>query len=184
MDVDIFTRNLELTDRLASYVEEKVQKLDRYLSTIEDVRVDLSETKVKDASRRMVAQITLHVPRSILRAEERAGDIFTAFDAAMDKIERQIKRYKGRRLDRRKAGAAVAGPMPPVPAEEETTEAATGRIVRTKRFEVSSITPEEAAEQMELLGHSFFIFLDVTDGQLSILYKRHDGNYGLIKPIY
>ena len=129
----------------------------------------------------MVAQITIHVPRSILRAEERAGDIFTAFDAAMDKIERQIRRYKGRRIDRRKGGA-VAEAKPPVPAEE--TAPATGRIVRTKRFEVSAVPPEEAIEQMELLGHSFFIFLDVTDGQLSILYKRQDGNYGMIKPIY
>ncbi len=183
MDVDIFTRNLELTDRLASYVEGKLQKLERYLSTIESARVDLSETKVKDASRRMVAQITLRVPRSILRAEERAGDIFTAFDAAMDKIERQIRRYKSRRIDRRR-GVGMPRAAAPIAEPEEEEETATGKIVRVKRFEVSAIPPEEAIEQMELLGHSFFIFLDVTDGQLSVLYKRQDGNYGLIKPIY
>lgn len=185
MNVQIYNRNLELTERLSEYVESKVAKLSRYLMDIEDVRVDLSATNARDASRRMVAQITIRVRRSVLRAEERAGDIFSAFDAVMDKMERQIRRYKERRLNRR--GEALA---PAEVEEEAATEGpeevagAPGRIVRVKRFEVSAIPPEEAVEQMELLGHFFYVFLDATDGHLSVVYKREDGDYGLIKPIY
>ncbi|MBN1261037.1 MAG: ribosome-associated translation inhibitor RaiA [Anaerolineae bacterium] len=181
MDVQIYNRNLELTDRLREYVEKKIEKFSRYLPTIDSVRIDLSATNVRDASRRMVAQITIHIQRNILRAEERAGDIFTAFDAVMDKMERQIKRYKQRKLDRRSDV-----PEMPLGLEEESPSELEqgGRIVRVKRFEVNSITPEEAVDQMELLGHFFYVFLDGTDGQLSVVYKRENGDYGLIKPIY
>ena len=186
MNVQIYNRNLELTERLSEYVENKVEKLGRYLADIEDVRVDLNATNARDASRRLVAQITIRVRRSVLRAEERAGDIFSAFDAVMDKMERQIRRYKDRKLDHR--GEAVtpdevdkAAAME-VAAEE--TEMLGGKIVRVKRFEVNAIPPEEAVEQMELLGHFFYIFMDATDGRLSIVYKREDGDYGLIKPTY
>ena len=181
MDVQIYTRNLELTDRLQEYVEQKVEKFERYLPSIEGVRVDLSAANARDASRRMVAQITIYVPRAILRAEERSGDIFAAVDAVLDKMYRRIKRYKGRRLDRKAEG--LADLLPDEIAAEEP-EVATYNIVRVKQFEVSSVTPTEAVEQMELLGHYFFVFLDATDGQLSVVYKREAGDYGLIKPTY
>ncbi|HPD40744.1 MAG TPA: ribosome-associated translation inhibitor RaiA [Anaerolineae bacterium] len=186
MNVQIYNRNLELTERLSEYVESKVERLSRYLADIEDVRVDLSATNARDASRRMVAQITIRVPRSVLRAEERAGDVFSAFDAVMDKMERQIRRYKERKADHR--GEAVMPDDVEQAAAMETAaeevEAQSGKIVRVKRFEVSTIPPEEAVEQMELLGHFFYIFTDATDGHLSVVYKREDGDYGLIKPIY
>lgn len=186
MDVQIYNRNLELTDRLNEYVNTKVEKFTRYLADIENVRVELTATHARDASRRMVAQVTIRVPRTILRAEERSGDIFTAFDAVMDKMYRRIKRYKGRQLDRRMEGVAAKEELFPEtePEEEEKETPSAGEIVRVKRFEVSSITPEEAVEQMELLGHYFYVFLDGTDGQLSIIYRREDRNYGLIKPVY
>ena len=184
MDVQIYNRNLELTDRLNEYVNTKVEKFTRYLSDIDDVRVELAATHARDASRRMVAQITIRVPRTILRAEERSGDIFTAFDAVMDKMYRQIKRYKGRQLDRRTEGVEDREALFPEAELEEEEAPSEGEIVRVKRFEVSSIAPEEAAEQMEFLGHYFYVFLDGTDGQLSIIYRREDGNYGLIKPVY
>lgn len=185
MNVQIYNRNLELTERLSEYVESKVERLSRYLADIEDVRVDLSATNARDASRRMVAQITIRVRRSVLRAEERAGDVFSAFDAVMDKMERQIRRYKERKLNRRGEGLTPDDVDEAAALETaEEVEALLGRIVRVKRFEVSAIPPEEAVEQMELLGHFFYVFMDATDGHLSIVYKREDGDYGLIKPMY
>jgi putative sigma-54 modulation protein len=183
MEVHIYNRDLELTDRLSDYVHKKVEKFDRYLNNIEDVRVDLSSTNARNPAERMVAQITIHVPGTILRAEERANDIFAAFDEVMDKVERRVKRYKGRRQARRTEPAPAMGSMSAAP-DLEAEELIPPAIVRVKRFEVGSITPEEAVDQMELLGHYFFIFLDATDGQLSVVYKRNDGDYGMLKPIY
>ncbi len=183
--LQIYTRNLELSERLRDYVESKVSKFERYLSNIESIRVDLAETNARNSPRRMVAQITIYVPKAILRAEERAGDIFTAVDSVMDKMYRRIERYKGRRRERRTSAPAAmkAAAVEAFTVEEEVEEDAP-MILRVKEFEVSSITPEEAVEQMELLGHHFFVFLDGTDGRLSIVYTREDGNYGMLKPTY
>lgn len=179
--LQIYTRNLELTERLRDYVEGKVSKFERYLPTLDSMRVDLSESNARDNSRRMVAQITIYVPKAILRAEERAGDIFAAVDAVMDKMYRRVERYKGRKTKRRPVArsAELAAPI-----SEEIEEEAIPEIVRIKEFEVSSITPEEAIEQMELLDHRFYIYLDGNDGRLSVIYRREDGNYGVLKPVY
>ncbi|MEA3309166.1 MAG: ribosome-associated translation inhibitor RaiA, partial [Chloroflexota bacterium] len=161
----------------------KLEKFERYLSDIRNIRVDLKSTHVRDTSGRMVAQITVDVPRKLLRVEERGGDIFAAFDAAVDKLYRQVKRYKGRSKTYRDAVALTELTEEEFFAEESEF-AIKGEIVRVKEFEVSSIVPEEAVEQMELLGHYFFVFLDATDGRLSVVYKRHDDDYGMLKPVY
>ncbi|MBN1487921.1 MAG: ribosome-associated translation inhibitor RaiA [Anaerolineae bacterium] len=182
--LNIYTRNLELTERLNDYVDQKVDRFHRYLPNIEGVRVDLSETNARDSARRMVAQITIYVPRAILRAEERSGDIFTAVDAVMDKMYRRIERYKGRKMDERRSAAPPVVEMPLEVDEYEEVAVSEPDIVRVKEFEVSSITPEDAVEQMELLGHHFYVFLDGTDGRLSVVYRREGGNYGMLKPVY
>jgi putative sigma-54 modulation protein len=185
MDVQIYHQDLELTDRLKDYVRAKVEKFTRYLSDIQSIRVDLKETQVRDVSERMVAQLTISVPQRLLRAEERAADIFTAFDAVMDKMDRQIERYRGRQLDRRSGNGLSVSEIAALREEElEEESSIEGKVVRVKEFEVGSLVPEAAVEQMELLGHYFFIFLDATDGRLSVVYKRRDGDYGVIKPIY
>jgi putative sigma-54 modulation protein len=178
--LQIYTRNMELTDRLREYVEAKVSKLQRYLPNLDSIRVDLSESNARDSTRRMVAQITIYVPKAILRAEERAGDIFSAVDSVMDKMSRRVERYKGRQRTSRRTPAVVvtAEPAPEVEAEE------TPSIARVKEFEVSSILADEAVEQMELLGHHFFIFVDAADGRISVVYRRDDGDYGVLKPLY
>jgi putative sigma-54 modulation protein len=183
--LNIYTRNLELTERLRDYVERKVARFDRYLPNLDNVRVDLSESNARDINRRMVAQITIYVPKAILRAEERASDIFAAIDTVMDKMYRRVERYKGRRKMVRRS----------VPLNEITEDTAVQigqlevadeqpNIVRVKEFEVSSITSEDAIEQMELLDHHFFLYLDAEDGRLSVIYRRQDGNYGVLKPVY
>lgn len=176
MDVSIFTRKLDMTPRLREYVETKVEKLDRYLPTIEEVRIDLETEDTRSDEDRQVAQLTVWTGGTILRAEERTGDIFASVDAVLDKMYRQIARYKGKRLDRWHSS------VEPLPIEELEEEEPQGEIVRVKRFEVRPMTPEEAIEQMELLGHHFFVFLNAEEGTLNTVYKRRDDNYGLLQP--
>jgi len=175
MEISIFARNMEMTPRLGEYVERKVEKLDRYLSSIDEARVDLTVENTRSASHRQVAQLTVRVRGTILRAEERTGDMFASIDAVLDKMYRQIARYKGRRRNRWQATAEEL----PI---EEPVEETEWEIVRVKRFEVRPMTPEEAIEQMELLGHRFYIFLNADEGAINLVYRRDDGNYGLLQP--
>lgn len=175
MQVSIFARNLEVTPRLREYVERKVEKLDRYLPSIDEARVDLTVENTRSAAHRQVAQLTVRVRGTILRAEERTQDMFTSIDAVLNKMYRQIARYKGKRQDRSHAAAE------PLPIEEPVEETG-GEIVRIKRFEVLPMSPEEAIEQMELLGHRFYVFLDVDEDAINVVYRRDDDNYGLLQP--
>ena len=175
MEVSIFARNLEMTPRLSEYVEQKVGKLDRYLPWIDDARIDLTVENTRSAAHRQVAQLTVRVRGTILRAEERTQDMFASIDAVLDKMYRQIARYKGKRQDRWQAAAEV------LPIEEPVEEAG-GEIVRVKRFDVRPMAPEEAIEQMELLGHSFYVFLNADEDAINVVYRREDGNYGLLQP--
>jgi putative sigma-54 modulation protein len=182
--LQIYTRNLELTDRLRAYVEDKVAKLQRYLPNLDSIRVDLSESNARDSSRRMVAQITIYVPKAILRAEERGSDIFAAVDLVIDKMSRRVERYKGRkRVARRTPVVEVAG-VPAMAGVDIVEGDMPPAIARVKEFEVSSVLVEEAIDQMELLGHHFFLYVDAADGRLSLVYRREDGDYGVLKPLY
>jgi len=178
MDIQLSSRNLEITPRLRQYVEKKVSKLGRYLPELTEVRVDLAVENTRSSDQRQVAQLTAWVGGTVLRAEERSGDLFTAIDAAMDKMRRQISRYKERRQDRWQRGGE--GRIQAPAATEEGTEE--GTIVRIKRFDMVPMSPEEAIEQMELLGHQFFVFLNAEEGGINVVYRRRDGNYGLIQP--
>jgi len=175
MEVSIFTRNMEVNPRLREYVEQKVGKLDRYLPRIEEARVDLTVENTRSASHRQIAQLTVRVPGTLLRAEERTGDIFASIDAVLDKMYRQIARYKGKRRNRWHAATEEL----PI---EEPVEEAEGEIVRVKRFELRPMMPEEAVEQMDLLGHRFYVFLNADEGAINVVYRRDDGNYGLLQP--
>lgn len=175
MEVSIFARNMEVTPHLKEYVERKVGKLDRYLPWIEDARVDLAVENTRRAAQRQVAQLTVRVRGTILRAEERTHDMFASIDAVLDKMYRQIARYKGRRRNRWHSGTEEL----PIAEPVEETE---GEIVRVKRFEVRPMSPGEAIEQMELLGHRFYVFLNADEDAINVVYKRDDGNYGLLQP--
>jgi putative sigma-54 modulation protein len=176
MELSIFARNMEVTPRLREHVEMKVGRLDRYLPSIDEARVDLTVENTRRAAHRQIAQLTVRVPGTILRAEERNQDMFAAIDAVLDKMYRQIARYKGRRQDRWHAVFEA----PPV---EEPVEEDEGEIVRVKRFEVRPMTPEEAIEQMELLGHQFYVFFNADEDGINVVYKRDNGDYGLLQPV-
>jgi putative sigma-54 modulation protein len=188
MQIILKGKNIEITDWLHEYVEKKVDKLDRYMPEIQEVRVELSVEKTRSSQDRQVAQITLRSNGLILRAEERTDDMFSAIDAVMDKMHRQIVRYKGKRIDRWQGQRVSRGEAELPPLEEEILEELVEeqeeerRIVRVKRFAVVPMDEDEAIEQMELLGHDFFVFFNPNSGKLSVLYRRKDGNYGLLEP--
>lgn len=180
MEVTIRGRNIEITPRLQEYIEKKVGRLDRYLPTIAEARVELSAENTKSAQDRQVVQLTVRSKGTILRAEERDHDVFAAVDTVMDRIYRQIARYKGKRQDRTRAGSEqIGGEALPVEVEEPQTE---GQVVRVKRFQMTPMNVEEAIEQMELLGHDFYVFFNAGEGRINVLYRRKDSNYGLIQP--
>jgi putative sigma-54 modulation protein len=186
LEVEIYARNLDVTDRIQDYVNKKVGKLDRYLPEIEEARVDLVYLKsARSSTDRQVAQITVRGKGFILRSEERADDIFAAIDAALEKIQRRMERYKGKRNRGRGDGKSASEVAQPLSAEEEETPELGPMVVRRKSFQVQPMNELEAIEQMELLGHeNFFIFFNVSTGSINILYHRRDGNYGLIEPLY
>jgi putative sigma-54 modulation protein len=166
---------MKVTPRLREYVERKVGKLDRYLPSIDEARIDLTVENTRSAAHSQVAQLTVRVRGTILRAEERTNDMFASIDVVLDKMYRQIARYKGKRQDRWHA------PAEPLPIEEPAEETE-GEIVRVKRFDVRPMMPEEAIEQMELLGHTFYIFLNANEDAINVVYRRDDGDYGLLQP--
>ncbi len=178
--VEVFARNLELTDRIKEYVMKKASKLDRYLAEVDHVKVDLAFVKsARSARDRYVAQVTARGRRALLRTEERASDVTPAFDTAIDKMQRQMERFKGKRYRGRGTGRAAAEVMQV--AEEEGT--ASSAIVRRKTFDLIPMQESEALEQMRLLGHdNFFIFFNVETDSIGVLYRRRDGTYGLIEP--
>ncbi len=181
--VDIYTQNLELTQRIDHYVRKKIDKLDRLLKDIDECRIDLSYVKsARNAADRNVAQITVRGKGFILRSEERSDDIFSAFDAAMDKIQRQIERYKGKRSKMRTAGAPTER-VATTEGEEVEPVTETPVIARRKQFNLVPMDEMEAIEQMSLLGHeNFFIFYNINTNSINVLYRRRNGDYGLIEP--
>ena len=183
--IETVARNMRLTDNVREYVEKKAAKLERYLHEIDEVRVELSHAKsARSALDRQVAQITVHGKGFILRSEERADDIHAAFDTALDKIQRQIDRYKGKHYRGRGDGRSAAE----VVEEEELPMDETGELLpligRRKKFIVLPMTEDEAVEQMRLLGHdNFFIFFNAEQNAIQVLYRRRNGTYGLIEPV-
>lgn len=185
MELSVNGRNMEVTTRLRNYVEKKTVKLDRYMPDLAEVHVDLSETNARSAVERQVAQITIRDNRgTILRAEERSNDMFASIDAVVDKLYRQISRYRGKRRSKWRGGSdgeeLVMGE--PLPLEEEIVDADQPGIVRTKRFTMRPMSPEEAVDQIELLGHDFFVFFNADAQAVNVLYRRRDNGYGLLQP--
>jgi putative sigma-54 modulation protein len=187
MDISISSHNVELTQRLRDHVEKKTGKLDRYMPNLAEVRVELSTQSTRSAVERQVAQITIRDDRgTILRAEERDSDMFAAVDSVIDKLYRQIKRYRGKRIKSRRGASSTVEELAlgePLPFEyEEELAVEEPAIVRRKRFPLRPMSPEEAIDQMELLGHSFFVFFNIDEEMVNVVYKRHDANYGLLQP--
>jgi putative sigma-54 modulation protein len=180
--VTINTRDMQLTDRLESYVEKKVEKLDRYLDVLDEANVELKYVKsARSAQDRNVAQLTVRGKGVLLRAEERTDDMFASMDAVLDKIYRQIERYKGKHWKGRGDGRTAAQ-VAPEPVEEDEDILNEPAIIRRKRMQLSPMDEQEAIEQMSLLDHEeFFLFLNSSTNQVNVLYRRRDSSLGLIE---
>ncbi|MCX6040060.1 MAG: ribosome-associated translation inhibitor RaiA [Caldilinea sp.] len=186
MKVMVNGRNLEITEYMREYVSKKVDRLERYLPQISEIRADLNQNMTRSADDRFTAQITIWANGQILRAEEATSDIFASVDATIDKISSQIRRFKGRRFENKRraahAGARDLEPMFELPSTEPSETEEPGYIIRRKQFLVEPMGEEEALEQMELLGHDFYVFFNPQTNGVNVIYRRRDGNYGLLIP--
>ena len=185
MDIRIHSHSMDVSDRLRDHIERKTTRLDRYMPGIVEVRVDLSEESTRSAGERFIAQVTVREERgTILRAEERTNDMFASVDAVVDKLYRQINRFQGKRRRNRRGGNDEFMEFEPLPLDVDALEEDSdgSEIVRRKRFPLQPMSPEEAADQMELLGHDFFVFFNPDEQAVNVIYRRHDGDYGLLLP--
>jgi putative sigma-54 modulation protein len=183
MQVSVKSKGIVSEASLREYVERKVDRLDRYLSDLSTAEVDLVAQNTRSAEDSQVAQITLRSNHGVvLRSEERSADMRSSIDAAMDKMERQIKNYKGkhwRSRGRHQVERAENQAVEEVETEEgERYEG----VIRVKEFRTRPMEVEEAIEQMELLGHDFFVFYNAGTNSFSVVYRRRDEGYGLLLP--
>jgi len=173
LQVQVRGRNMEVTSALKEYVEKRVGKLSRYLDGISEAQVTLT---VEKGSHRV--EVTIPINSMILRGEEATQDMYASVDLVVEKLEKQVRKYKGKLLRRM---GKTAGETEGLPAPGGTAENGP-QLVRTKRFAMKPMSIDEAVLQMNLLGHNFFVFTNAETEQVNVLYKRKDGNYGLIEP--
>ena len=181
--MDVQVRNLHLTDQMKAHIERRAGRLDRYLPAIEVADVELTHhASARSANDRSVAQVTLRGKGLVLRTEERSAEILTAFDAAIEKLRKQIERYKGRHARGRGDDRSDAEDTPALTSGDDTDQLPP-IIARRKQFRILPMDALEAVEQMNLLGHeTFFVFYNAESSRINVLYRRRDGTYGLIEP--
>jgi putative sigma-54 modulation protein len=182
-------KHMAVTDALRQYATAKLAKLPRHFDHVQDAQVVFSVARNRSVGRAQVVEVTVWCDGLVLRAEEHSDDMYASIDRAVEKLERQVEKYRSRIIEKRRldesrrrqrdhrsAEAALRAGPPPA-AETEGP-----RVVRTKRFAMKPMTTSEAVLQMELLGHAFFVFRDAATQHVNVLYKRLDGDYGLIEP--
>lgn len=173
MNIIVTGRQIEITPALKSYAEKKIKKIKRYLSNITEATVTINIEKYRHK-----VEVLLKVNGVLIQAEGITGDLYASIDEVVDKLERQIKKYKEKLVSHRKP----EGRAPGIPSETKSAEEI-GRIIKNKRFELKPMSPDEAVLQMELLDKDFFIFTNDNSGDINVVYRRKDGNFGLIEPI-
>ncbi|ACV64665.1 sigma 54 modulation protein/ribosomal protein S30EA [Desulfofarcimen acetoxidans DSM 771] len=175
MDVQVRGRNIQVTPALKDYVEKRLSKMDKFADNYHFGEAQVT-MKVEKESHRV--EVTIPVNGMILRGEETTGDMYSSIDLVVEKLEKQINRFKGK-LSRR--GRALNG-VPYVSETQAAVDDDAPKILRNKRFNMKPMSVEEAVLQMNLLGHSFFVFSNADSDRANVVYKRKDGNYGLIEP--
>ncbi|MEK7806744.1 MAG: ribosome-associated translation inhibitor RaiA [Chloroflexota bacterium] len=188
MELQIQGRNIEINDQIRAYIAQKMAQVNRHLPAISRAEVELASESTRSHQDRIVVQVTLDAGGAILRAEQRAANTTAAINLVAEALDRRVERYKSRAY--RSERARQNTPLRVQQAEEISEPAgevagpwlADGGMVRVKRFDMKPMTVDEAAFQMELLGHTFFMFLNSDSGQYNVLYQRDDGNHGLIQP--
>lgn len=173
MRYTITGRNVNVTPGIRKAVEEKIGKLDRYFNPDTEVIVTLSVQK--DVQK---IEVTIPVKGNLIRAEESSSDMYVSIDLVEEVIERQLKKYKTKLIDKKQSAQAFSDFF----INEESEEDDEIKIVKTKRFGIKPMDPEEACVQMELLGHNFYVFLNAETEEVNVVYKRKGHSYGLIEP--
>lgn len=173
MNLVISGKNIDITEGLRSAVEEKIGKLERYFTDSTEVHVTLSTEK-----NRQKIEVTVPMKGSIIRAEETSTDMYVSIDLVEEVIERQLRKYKNKLIDKAQNAVQLSKAF----IEEDAYEDEDIRIIRSKKFEMKPMDPEEACVQMELLGHNFFVFRNSESDEVNVVYKRKGNTYGLIEP--
>jgi putative sigma-54 modulation protein len=178
MNLQVKGRNLEVSDQIRQYAEDKLAKLDRLVKDPTRVELELAVEKNPSISANQVAEATVWTKGPVLRARETSEDMKASIDQLVDKLERQVKRYRDKRRPRKHD--RHDGPPPEAAPPEASEEGPT--IVKTKQFAVKPMAPDEAVLQLELVGHDFFVFRNAESDEINVVYRRRDGDYGLIEP--
>ncbi len=179
MRLQVKGKNVEVSDSLRTYAQEKLGKLDKHLNDAARLELELAVEKNPSIAENQIAEGTIWTKGPVLRARESSPDMRASIDMLVEKLERQARRYRDKRRSR-PSGRHAAGASPePAPAEVEEESPV---IVKTKQFAVKPMTPEEAVLQLELIGHDFFVFQNADTADVNVLYRRRDGDYGLIEP--
>ncbi len=171
----MYGKNIEVTEGLKSAVKDKFSKLERYFS--EDTEIHVTFSVEKDQQK---IEVTIPMKGNLVRAEEESADMYASIDMVEETIERQLRRYKNKLIDQKQNAVSLSRAF----AEEAAEDSEEVRIVRTKRFAMKPMDVEEACVQMELLGHSFFVFRNAETDEVNVVYKRKENTYGLIEPEY
>ena len=188
MEITVKGRNIPVTEALQRYASEKIERVSRFFDDERSdsrAEVELSHERNPSIPEPEVAEATLFINGSVLKARETSGDMYASIDRMSDKLERQVKRFRGRQIDRwqgqlkNKPEGKQGGPEPFL---VEAVGEVEPRIVRTKQFQMKPMGPEEAVLQMELLDHDFYVFTSADTGDINVVYRRRDGDYGLIEP--
>ena len=173
MRFTITGRNIEVTQGLREAVEDKLGKLDRFFAPATEAVVRLSVQK--DIQK---IEVTIPVKGHIIRAEESSSDMYVSIDLVEEILERQLKKYKNKLIDKKQSAPSFSEAF----LQEDASAEEDIQIVKSKKFAVKPMDPEEACVQMELLGHNFYVFLNADTEEVNVVYKRKGGTYGLIEP--
>ena len=177
MELQITGRNMELTPAVRRYIERKLGKLIRHLPNITKCGVEVFGEKTKSPQQHFAVQVTVDSSGTLLRGEERGEDLFKAIDKVAAVMNRQIEHHKGKLYKKGRGGSLTRSEF-----NEEVETPPTRKVVKVKRFDIKPMSVAEAIDQMELLKHDFFLFFNADTEELNLLYRRRDGNYGLIEP--
>ena len=177
MELQITGKNVEVTPTVRQFIEHKLGKLGRHLPNIVEYKVEIVEEKTKSPHQHFVVQVTLNSNGTLLRGVERGEDLLIAINKVAAVMNRQIEHYKGKLYKKGRGSSFARNEF-----NEEEAAQPPRKVVKVKRFAVKPMSVAEAVDQMELLGHDFFLFFNADSEELNLLYRRKDGNYGLIEP--
>ncbi len=175
MEFKIKSKNMEIDDKIRQYAEKKIKdRVVKFLDKVIEIELKLTFEKNPRITENNLAEVTIYTAGTVIRAEDSGVDTYSAIDKVNEKLERQVKKFKDKRIQR--------GRHQPNKSNASVDQKIRNQIVKTKTFIMKPMTPEEAVMQMELIGHDFFVFISSETGETAVVYKRKDRNYGLIEP--